>query len=110
MPFALSLVDAFGDRALSGRYRDQESDPHRVMTMAGKALRDMSAQPIRDALAKASLHKTMPLFIADEKRIVGVSATFVCRRRSGPAKLAASIAPCSPSFFKSALVFRRRPL
>ncbi len=66
LPFALSLVDAFGDRALSGRYRDQESDPHRVMTMSGKGLRDMSAQAIRDALAKASLHKTLPLFIADE--------------------------------------------
>ncbi len=66
MPFALSLVDAFGDRALGGRYRDQESDPHRVMTMSGKGLRDMSAQAIRDALAKASLHKTMPLIIADE--------------------------------------------
>ncbi len=66
MPFALSLVDAFGDRALGGRYRDQESDPHRVMTMSGKGLRDMSSQAIRDALAKASLHKTMPLFIADE--------------------------------------------
>lgn len=66
MPFALSLVDAFGDRALGGRYRDQESDPHRVMNMSGKALRDMSVQAIRDALAKASLHKTMPLFIADE--------------------------------------------
>jgi Mrp family chromosome partitioning ATPase len=66
MPFPLSLVDAFGDRALSGRYRDQESDRHRVMTMSGKGLRDMSAQAIRDALAKASLHKTMPLFIADE--------------------------------------------
>lgn len=66
VPFALSLVDAFGDRALSGRYRDQEIDPHRVMTMSGKGLRDMSAQAIRDALAKASLHKTMPLFIADE--------------------------------------------
>ncbi len=67
MPFALSLVDAFGDRALSGRYRDHESDPHRVVTMSGKGLRDMSSQAIRDALAKASLHKTMPLFIADEK-------------------------------------------
>ncbi len=66
MPFPLSLVDAFGDRALGGRYRDQENDPHRVMTMSGKGLRDMSAQAIRDALAKASLHKTMPLFIADE--------------------------------------------
>ena len=66
MPFALSLVDAFGDRALGGRYRDQESDPHRVMTMSGRGLRDMSSQAIRDALAKASLHKTMPLFIADE--------------------------------------------
>ncbi len=66
MPFPLSLVDAFGDRALGGRYRDQESDPHRVTTMSGKALRDMSAQAIRDALAKASLHKTMPLLIADE--------------------------------------------
>ncbi len=66
MPFPLSLVDAFGDRALGGRYRDQESDPHRVMTMSGKGLRDMSAQAIRDGLAKASLHKTMPLFIADE--------------------------------------------
>lgn len=66
MPFALSLVDAFGDRALSGRYRDQESDPHRVMTMSGKGLRDMSAQAIRDALAKAALHKSLPLFIADE--------------------------------------------
>lgn len=66
MPFPLSLVDAFGDRALGGRYRDQESDPHRVMTMSGKGLRDMSAQAIRDALAKASLHKTLPLFIADE--------------------------------------------
>ena len=66
VPFAMSLVDAFGDRALSGRYRDQESDPHRVMTMSGKGLRDMSAQAIRDALAKAALHKTMPLFIADE--------------------------------------------
>lgn len=66
MPFPLSLVDAFGDRALGGRYRDQESDPHRVMTMSGKGLRDMSAQAIRDALAKASLQKTVPLFIADE--------------------------------------------
>ncbi len=66
IPFPLSLVDAFGDRALGGRYRDQESDPHRLMTMSGKALRDMSAQAIRDALAKASLHKTLPLFIADE--------------------------------------------
>ncbi len=66
VPFALSLVDAFGDRALGGRYRDQENDPHRVMTMSGKGLRDMSAQAIRDALAKASLHKTLPLFIADE--------------------------------------------
>ncbi len=66
VPFALSLVDTFGDRALSGRYRDQESDPHRVMTMSGKGLRDMSAQAIRDALAKASLHKALPLFIADE--------------------------------------------
>ncbi len=66
VPFALSLVDAFGDRALGGRYRDQESDPHRVMTMSGKALRDMSAQAIRDALSKAALHKTTPLFIADE--------------------------------------------
>ena len=66
LPFALSLVDAFGDRALSGRYRDQENDPHRVMTMSGKSLRDMSSQAIRDALAKSALHKTMPLFIADE--------------------------------------------
>ncbi len=66
LPFALSLVDAFGDRALSGRYRDQENDPHRVMTMSGKGLREMSSQAIRDALAKASLHKIMPLFIADE--------------------------------------------
>lgn len=66
MPFPLSLVDAFGDRALSGRYRDHESDPHRVMTMSGKGLREMSSQAIRDALAKASLHKTLPLFIADE--------------------------------------------
>ena len=69
MPFPLSLVDAFGDRALSGRYRDQENDPHRVMTMSGKGLRDMSAQAIRDALAKASLHKTLPLFIADENAL-----------------------------------------
>lgn len=67
MPFPLSLVDAFGDRALSGRYRDQEWDPHRVMTMSGKGLRNMSSQAIRDALAKASLHKTMPLFVADEQ-------------------------------------------
>lgn len=66
MPFALSLVDAFGDRALGGRYRDHDGDPHRVMTMSGKGLREMSSQAIRDALAKASLHKTMPLFIADE--------------------------------------------
>lgn len=66
MPFPLSLFDAFGDRALSGRYRDQENDPHRVMTMSGKGLREMSSQAIRDALAKASLHKTLPLFIADE--------------------------------------------
>jgi cell division protease FtsH len=34
--------------------------------MSGKGLRDMSAQAIRDALAKSALHKTMPLFIADE--------------------------------------------
>ncbi len=66
LPFALSLVDAFGDRALSGRYRDQESDPHRLMTMSGKGLHDMSSQAIRDALAKAALHKILPLFIADE--------------------------------------------
>lgn len=66
VPFQVNMLDAFGDRALGGRYRDNASDPHRVTTMSGKTLGNMSAQYIREALAKTSLQKELPLLVADE--------------------------------------------
>jgi cell division protease FtsH len=66
MPFALSLVDAFGDRSLSGRYRDNVSDPHRAISVSGKTVRAMTPKAIREALAKASLRKQLPIIIVDE--------------------------------------------
>lgn len=66
MPFALSLIDAFGDRSLSGRYRDNVSDPHRAITISGKCVLSMTPKAVREALAKASLRKQLPIIIADE--------------------------------------------
>lgn len=66
MPFGVNMLDAFGDRALGGRYRDNASDPHRITTMSGKTLGNMSAQYIREALAKTSMQKELPLLVADE--------------------------------------------
>lgn len=66
MPFALSLIDAFGDRSLSGRYRDNVSDPHRAITISGRGALAMTPKAVREAVAKASLRKQLPIIIADE--------------------------------------------
>lgn len=66
MPFALTLIDAFGDRSLSGRYRDNVSDPHRATTISGKGVLETTPKAVREALAKASLRKQLPIIIADE--------------------------------------------
>lgn len=66
MPFALSLIDAFGDRSLSGRYRDNVRDPHRAITISGKGVLSMTPKAVREALAKASLRKQLPVIIVDE--------------------------------------------
>ncbi|MCD2178232.1 AAA family ATPase [Rhizobium sp. C1] len=66
MPFALSLVDAFGDKSISGSYRDNASDPHRAASISGKRVQDLSSKALREAVAKAFLRKELPIVVVDE--------------------------------------------
>ena len=66
MPFALSLIDAFGDKSLSGSYRDNAFDRHRAATISGKRLQVMTSKAVREAVAKAFLRKELPIIVADE--------------------------------------------
>ncbi len=66
MPFALSLVDAFGDKSISGSYRDNASDPHRAASISGKRVQDLSPNALREAVAKAFLRKELPTVVVDE--------------------------------------------
>jgi cell division protease FtsH len=66
MPFAVNMSDAFGDRALGGRYRDNVLEPHRLLTISGKSARTRSAGSIRKALVRTALYCETPLLVADE--------------------------------------------
>lgn len=66
MPFRLSLVDAFGDKSLSGSYRDNQADPHRAASISGKSVQDMTSKVLRESVAKAFLRKELPIIVADE--------------------------------------------
>ncbi len=57
MPFAVSLIDAFGDKSISGSYRDNASDPHRAASISGKRVQDMTSKAVREAVAKTFLRK-----------------------------------------------------
>ncbi len=66
MPFAVSLIDAFGDKSLSGSYRDNAFDRHRAATISGKRLQAMTSKAVREAVAKALLRKELPIVVVDE--------------------------------------------
>jgi cell division protease FtsH len=66
MPYAVNMSDAFGDRALGGRYRDNALAPHQLLTVSGKSARTRSVGSLRKALSQASLHRETPLLVADE--------------------------------------------
>ncbi len=107
MPFALSLVDAFGDKSISGSYRDNASDPHRAASISGKRVQDLSSKALREAVAKAFLRKELPLSLWTRlRRRIFRHGSWLERTLSSIS--GGLIAACSPTSFTSALVFHRR--
>ncbi len=108
MPFALSLVDAFGDKSISGSYRDNASDPHRAASISGKRVQDLSSKALREAVAKAFLRKELPLSLWTRlrRRIFRQGSWLERTLSSIPGGL---IAACSLTCFTSASIFHRRP-
>lgn len=66
LPFRANLVDGFGSQGLTGRYRDNPADTHRMTAFSGKALRKKSDDFGPELLTRALVKPAMPVILIDE--------------------------------------------
>jgi hypothetical protein len=66
LPFRANLVDGFGGQGLTGRYRDNPVDAHRMTAFSGKAVRKKDDDFGPELLTRALLKPSMPVILIDE--------------------------------------------
>lgn len=66
LPFKANLVDGFGGQGLTGRYRDNPADAHRMTVFSGKQIRKKDDDFGPELLTRALLKPTMPVILIDE--------------------------------------------
>jgi hypothetical protein len=66
LPFKANLVDGVGGQALTGRFRDNPADAHRMTAFSGKHIRKKDDDFGPELLTRALLKPSMPVILIDE--------------------------------------------